>query len=695
MNIRSFLLSSLVAVLSVATSTSCTPAPDLIWKEGKVDPQTNLVVNELLICNAPEGLDWDLWGYFYQAPSLPCKAVEGSMAQMHMFSGSFWRVEPTHAADTVVLKYVDKRKKHSYAPHGFNIKFRKSGKTISLPIQHQFQPCEKAAHPSFPLVKTGVTDIVPAVKSIVQGKGSSAIENIEDRLIDGLRPEGYRLVVADGKAIVEASDCQGLRYGRITLEKFMENAGSGVLPDMVVEDWPDFPYRAQMIDVSRLYFSLDELKSLVNVLERCKVNTLALHLNDDESWRLEIEGLPELTSYGAFHALPDYQEDGTYVCHDGIHPINGSALGKVWGGTSGYYSRKDFIEFIQYAHDHGVKVVPELDIPGHCYSAVEAMKYRERITGDTSFRLIDPSDTSSYCSLQGYYGNVIDIALPSVFNFLGKVFDSIVSMYAEAGVPLDEIAVGGDEVAEGAWEGSPACRALMTEKGYASVDQVRGDFFRKVNVMLRERGVRISGYHEIVQGVSDEIFAEIAENCGHIIVWLPLKYTDHTHLAYTLANKGMNVVMSMGCHLYFDNTRSMNWDERGLTWAGTLDERKVFTFLPFNLAASNRFDNYNNPCDLSVLQPYIPELKRPENISGMQPMVWCSNIWKTEDAFEMVLPKAYGAWERSWNACPTWEQSTKAEDPAFEEDFLRFYTIVRQRELPYLEKMGLNYWRSL
>ena len=200
MNIRSFLLSSLVAVLSVATSTSCTPAPDLIWKEGKVDPQTNLVVNELLICNAPEGLDWDLWGYFYQAPSLPCKAVEGSMAQMHMFSGSFWRVEPTHAADTVVLKYVDKRKKHSYAPHGFNIKFRKSGKTISLPIQHQFQPCEKAAHPSFPLVKTGVTDIVPAVKSIVQGKGSSAIENIEDRLIDGLRPEGYRLVVADGKA---------------------------------------------------------------------------------------------------------------------------------------------------------------------------------------------------------------------------------------------------------------------------------------------------------------------------------------------------------------------------------------------------------------------------------------------------------------------------------------------------------------
>jgi methionyl aminopeptidase len=86
-----------------------------------------------------------------------------------------------------------------------------------------------------------------------------------------------------------------------------------------------------------------------------------------------------------------------------------------------------------------VSVVPEFDFPGHCYSAVEAMKYRERTTGDISYRLVDPADTSKYLSLQGYPGNVIDIALPSTFTFIGKVFDSVVSMYAEAGVPLSEI----------------------------------------------------------------------------------------------------------------------------------------------------------------------------------------------------------------------------------------------------------------
>ena len=85
-----------------------------------------------------------------------------------------------------------------------------------------------------------------------------------------------------------------------------------------------------------------------------------------------------------------------------------------------------FIDFIQYAYAHGVTVIPELDIPGHCYAAVEAMKYRERTTGDTTCRLVDPEDKSVYCSVQGYSGDVIDIALPSVLTFLGKVFDSIV-----------------------------------------------------------------------------------------------------------------------------------------------------------------------------------------------------------------------------------------------------------------------------
>ena len=672
---------------------ACAPKTTLVWNEGVPDESTGVAVHELLICNAPEGVEWDLWGHFYDGCKLPCKAVEGSMAQMYMFSGSCWRIEPVVAGDTVVLRYIDERRKQSWQPRGFYLKMRESGKVTSVPVEYNRIPYEPAVYPEYPFAQLQVTDIVPAVKSVVSSDGSSKIVTVEESLVQGIRPEGYRLIVAGDKALIEASDSQGLRYGRITLEKFLENAGTDTLPNMVVEDWPDFAYRAQMIDVSRLYYPLDELKKLVDVLERSKINTLALHLNDDESWRLEIDGLPELTSFGGFHEIPVRQEDGTYLCEKALPPFKGSALGKVWGGTSGYYSRKDFIDFIQYAYAHGVTVIPELDIPGHCYAAVEAMKYRERTTGDTSCRLVDPEDKSVYCSVQGYSGDVIDIALPSVLTFLGKVFDSIVSMYAEAGVPLTELPIGGDEVAEGAWEGSPACIAAMQSYGFTNTEQLRSEFIRKVNRMLKDRGLKISGYNEMVEGLSAEAFAEVAENCGRIWVWKTLNRPEQVSLSYDFANRGMKVVLAMGCHLYFDNARTMAWDDRGLYWAGTRDEKKVYTFLPFNLGASRRFDNDGKPRDITELDAYVPELKHPENITGVQGMLWGDNLWHHEDGFRMLLPKAYGAWERNWNSRPQWEQNKVADDPAFMEDFIRFFTVVRQRELPYLEEAGLDYWK--
>lgn len=682
------------ATLIIFVLGACAPETSLVWNEGVPDESTGIAVHELLICNAPEGLEWDLWGHFYDGCKLPSKAVEGSMAQMHMFSGSCWRIEPVVAGDTVVLRYIDVRRKQSWQPRGFYLKMRESGKVVSVPVEYNRIPYEPAVYPEYPMADLNLTDIVPAVKSVVSGEGVSKVETIDELIVEGIRPEGYRLTIKDGKTLIEASDAQGLRYGRITLEKFMENAGSDMLPDMVVEDWPDFAYRAQMIDVSRLYYPLEELKKLVDVLERCKINTLALHLNDDESWRLEIDGLPELTSFGAFHEIPVRQPDGTYLCEKAVPPVKGSALGKVWGGTSGYYSREDFKDFIRYAYAHGITVIPELDIPGHCYSAVEAMKYRERTTGDASYRLVDPEDKSVYCSVQGYSTDVVDIALPSTLAFLEKVFDSIVTMYAEAGVPLREIPIGGDEVAEGAWEGSPACIAAMEAYGFTDTEQLRSEFIRKVNTMLRERGVKISGYNEMVEGLSADVFEEVAANCGSIWVWKTLNSAKQVHLAYDFANRGMKVVMAMGCHLYFDNARTLAWDDRGLYWAGTLDEKKVFTFLPFNLGASRRFDNYGKPRDITELDPYIPELKHPENIVGIQGMLWGDNLWNHEDGFGMLLPKAYGAWERNWNAHPVWEHSKDAEDPAFMEDFIHFFTVVRQRELPFLDRTGLNYWNK-
>ncbi|MBO4595859.1 MAG: family 20 glycosylhydrolase [Bacteroidales bacterium] len=423
-------------------------------------------------------------------------------------------------------------------------------------------------------------------------------------------------------------------------------------------------------------------------MERSKMNVLVLHLNDDEGWRLEIKALPELTSFGAFHDIPTRREDGTYFNEKALMPCKVFERGRAFKGPSGYYSRKEFISFIRFAIKHGITVIPDFDFPGHCLSAIESMKARERITGDTSFRLTDPDDTSRYFAINGYHHNVIDIALPSVFHFIETVFDEVVSIYKEADVPLNQIMIGGDEVAEGAWTGSPSCRKVMADNGFTNLDQLRAWFLIRIIGLLKDRGINTSGYEEIAFNLSAEELEFLAENCGCLNIWAPLN-KENAYKSYDYANKGLPILLSPGSHTYCDNTYSMAWDEPNVFWAGILDERRAFSLLPFRLGKSDRFDNYHNPIDMTALDPYIPELNKPENIIGVQSMLWCDLFYETDLAFKFLFPKTYGLYERAWNAQPSWQDSTDPYDPGFISDFNRFYTTVVEREIPYLDSIGI------
>ena len=675
---------------ALAVMTACTPEVSIIFNEGEADPSSGIVVNDLFICNAPKGTDWELWGHFYELFELPSYTTEASGAELHHYNGSCWRVTPTAASDTVLLQYTDFRKKHSWAPKGFFIRLNGSGKVIPVKeVQMIFQPSEPLPASGYTKTDLAVTDIIPSVKSIeLIGDGESLIEKVECKMVPDIRPQGYRLDISSGKAVISASDSAGLRYGRVTLDLFRENAAGAPLHDMTVEDWPDFAYRGQMLDAARLFFPIGELEKMVLALERSKMNVLVLHLTDDEGWRLEIKDIPELTSFGAFHAIPTRREDGTYFSEKGLHPVKVCSLGPSFSGPSGYYRREEFISFIRFAFKHGVTVIPDFDFPGHCLAAIESMEARERNTGDTSFRLVDPADSSAYCAINGFHDNVIDLALPSVFHFIGTVFDEVISIYREAGVPLEQIMIGGDEVADGAWTGSPSCKEAMELNGFTSLHQLRSLFLAKLVSMLKERGVKTSGYEEIGFNLSDEAFEALAANCGCLNIWAPLD-KDNAYKSYDFANRGLPVLMSPGSHTYCDNTYSMAWEEGSVFWAGILDERKAFSMLPFRLNRSNRFDRYNQPIDMTAIDPYIPELKRPENIIGVQSMLWCDGFYDTREAFSYLFPKTYGIYERSWNAQPSWQDSTDPLDPVFVADFNRFYSIVAEREIPYLDAAGL------
>ena len=249
--------------------------------------------------------------------------------------------------------------------------------------------------------------------------------------------------------------------------------------------------------------------------------------------------------------------------------------------------------------------------------------------------------------------NVVDVSLPSTYRFIGKVFDEIQRLYAEAGVPLETINISGDEVAEGCWLGSPSCQRLMEENGWTSSQELWSHFLGRMVDMLSERGLKFAGYAEVVVGTSGAVLEKIKDNCSFIIVWRPLAEEMGGKIASKLSAEGFKVLLSNGDYTYMDNAYTMHKTEPGLTWGGPTDERKAFSYSPM--------------CSGNVL--------------GVEPMLWGDNVYDFETACYLLFPKVFGLFERCWNA------NLPEEEDAFD----KFYSIVTEREIPYLDGLGITH----
>ena len=227
-------------------------------------------------------------------------------------------------------------------------------------------------------VKPG--DIIPQVKRIRYGT--------EPMEASDTHPVGwYRITIgADGEPKVEFDDEDGAFYAQSTLAKL-----SLPLQPLTIEDWPDMPYRGIMLDVVRDFRTVDEVLQILDLMASWKLNTLHFHLADDESWCLEIKAFPELTEYGAHHALPNWNLQETTA----LKPTANGRIGNVT-----YYTAEEYQQILRYAWERRIAVIPEFDTPGHSRASIKAMQAYERRTDDSSFRLQDPADTSHYWSAQ-------------------------------------------------------------------------------------------------------------------------------------------------------------------------------------------------------------------------------------------------------------------------------------------------------
>jgi hexosaminidase len=421
-----------------------------------------------------------------------------------------------------------------------------------------------------------------------------------------------------------------------------------------------------------------------------KLNALHLHLADDEGFRLEIPGLPELTELSA-QRCHDPSETRCLLPQLGSGPFTDTS-------GSGYFSREEFISLLRAAAALHIEVVPEFDMPGHSRAAVRAMDLRAS-RGDSTFRLSDPDDVSQYRSVQFYSDNVINPCLESSYAFVEKIMAEVAAMYAEADVPLRTFHIGADEVPAGAWGASPRCRALYDKTPLVTTREgVLPYFLSRVASLARSHGFGLRTYHEGLRRGDMGDLLDPKTDLGSVTASTNfstnLQWFDDALAGLTEA--GYAVVLSNFDYLFFDHPQEPDPEERGNPWATRFtDTKHVFSFISGNLSANAQLSPVCANGGCSGTTNATPPSK-PENVIGLEAALW-SELMRTDEQLEyMALPRLLALAERAWHRAD-WEPkdgmdaAAPIDLPRLAEDWQRFANVLGHDELPKLDRAGLRY----
>jgi hexosaminidase len=464
-----------------------------------------------------------------------------------------------------------------------------------------------------------------------------------------------------------------------------------------VKDAPRFGFRAFMLDVGRNFHSKQQVLRVLDLMALYKLNVFHFHFSEDEGWRIEMPSLPELTQIGARRGFP-VDESKQLMPSFGSGPDNKSS------GT-GHYTKEEFIEILKYAQKRHIRVIPEIESPGHARAAVVSMKARyERLMKEgkkeaaEEFMLHDPNDQSEYKSVQGWRDNAMNVAQAGVYRFLARVFDDFIAMYKEAGVPLDMIHVGGDELPAGVWEKSPVAQELIAkDPNLHTTFDLWYYYYEKVNNLLKERGLAAYGWEEAgmrktqLDGKSHYIpNPDFARGVFQLDVWNNMLGWGAEDLAYRLANAGYEIVLSPVSNVYFDMCYYKNFDEPGYYWGGFIDLDKPWQFIPYDYYRNARKDKFNTDLPASFFEhkERLTDYGK-QHITGMQGLLWSETLVTPQMMEYMLLPKLLGLSERAWSVDPDW---TSEPEPmagaAYWKDWSRFVNRVGKRELPKLDYLS-------
>ncbi|MCU8463087.1 family 20 glycosylhydrolase [Vibrio vulnificus] len=439
------------------------------------------------------------------------------------------------------------------------------------------------------LADSAVTWLMDEVARLHQFKlATSEAGEIVYRSNPTLDEGAYQLKISQEQVRVEAGSSSGFVHATASLLQLLDYNSitqEAQLACCSISDCPRFRYRGMMLDCSRHFHSVEQVKRLINLLAHYKFNTFHWHLTDDEGWRVEIKAFPALTEIGAWRGVDE-----------AIEPQY-THISQRYGG---FYSQEEIKEVVAYAAQRSIMVIPEIDVPGHCRAAIKSLPEM----------LVEVEDDTVYRSIQNYSDNVLNPGLSTTYQFLDRVLEEIAQLF-----PAPYVHIGADEVPHGVWSNSPSCQALMKQHGYQDYKELQGHLLRHAEQKLRSLGKRMLGWEEAQHG--DKVSKDTV-----IYSWLS------EDAAVNCARQGFDVVLQPAQTTYLDMTQDYAPEEPGVDWANPLPLEKAYNYEPLA----------NIPAD-------DPIHKR---IWGIQTALWCEIINNPERMDYMVFPRIIALAEACW-----------------------------------------------
>ncbi|HMW65971.1 MAG TPA: family 20 glycosylhydrolase [Chitinophagaceae bacterium] len=437
--------------------------------------------------------------------------------------------------------------------------------------------------------------------------------------------DGYRLKITATGVSLSANSPSGIFFGVQTLlqlfpkEIVNKDGHTSVkqwsLPLVSIEDHPRFGWRGLMLDVTRHFFTVAQVKDYIDQMVKYKFNMLHLHLTDDQGWRIEIKSLPKLTEVGAWRV----ERTGTF----GTFPKPQPGEKPTYGG---FYTHEDIKELVKYAADRFVNILPEIDVPGHSLAALASYPDLSCTPGEY---YVSPGDRFMVWPGGGqhFYGLIDNTLCPAnekVYEFLDKVFTEVAQLF-----PFQYIHMGGDETARNFWEKDEQIKALMKKENLKNLDEVQSYFVKRVEKIINSKGKKMIGWDEILQG-------GLAPNAA-VMSWRGMSG------GIEAAKSGHEVVMSPTDFVYIDYMQGDASIEPPVY--STLRLKKTYSFEP------------------------LPEGVNEKLIKGGQANLWTEQVYNMRHAQYMTWPRALAVAEVLWS--PKEKRNWNGFVPRVEKQFER------------------------